>query len=176
MASELSDASPPVKLGSGTASDAKEAYDETEPASSSSSPPFMFLSQWLESVNLSTILPSRNESSTGSVDASGVAYAARSIMHVPSFFSSPPAVSSAIVNAADFGSKPPVFEFFFVQMSARSWLVRATRESEPSTLESDSTTSIAPVVVRRGPRFHTTTSFDCVSTPGSRIWMSCARK
>ena len=54
--------------------------------------------------------------------------------------------------------------------------VRATRESEPSTLESDSTTSIAPVVVRRGPRFHTTTSFDCVSTPGSRIWMSCARK
>ena len=98
-------------------------------------------------------------------------------VRVPSLVSAPASPSSRKLKLADLDSKPPVLAFLnMVQMIARSCRVAAVRRSEPSTLLSCSLTSIGPVSVRRGPRFHTTTSFPEASCPGSWMLMSCARK
>ena len=148
---------------------------ETEASSSSTSAPMLF-SQCDERVRRRVMRPSMNESSTASLDLSGVAYEARSIEHVPSFFSEPSGVSSRNAKEAVFVSKAPLRLLNMVQMRARSCVVVAVREREPSMLESVSLMANGSVTVRRGPRFHTSTSLPAMSAPGSETLMSWARK
>ena len=145
--------------------DAKLPTELTDASSSSTAA--ICLSQCEVSVSFNRMRPLQQAELDRSLDLSGVAYELKSTDAVPSLRSWPSGVSSRSEKEADFGLKAPLFAFLnMVQMSARSWLVLAVRESDPSTEDNVSLTTKGSVVVRRGQRLpHKRASFPAACRP-----------